>query len=201
MIIILLFAQFINSFYFLLFFLLYDNISIYGPVKSGSIIEKRDKYMAQVDIKYINPFVKATITVLEMLGMTGGKLGKPSLSDMVFPDNAFLIQVGVTGGMKGQVIIGMTEHKAKEIASVMMMGMPVNELDTMAASALGELGNMIMGNSSTIFSTMNIVFDITPPLSMNGYDLKLQAETTAIKIPIFINEEEHLSIYICLTDE
>lgn len=156
--------------------------------------------MASVDIKYINPFVKATLTVMEMLGMTGGKLGKPSMSDMKFPDNAFLIQVGVTGGMKGQVILGFTEQKAKDTASVMMMGMPVEELDAMACSALGELGNMIMGNSSTIFSTMNIVFDITPPLSMHGYDLKLQAETTAIRIPIVINDEEHLSIYICITD-
>lgn len=156
--------------------------------------------MATVDIKYINPFVKATITVMEMLGMIGGKLGKPSLSDMKFPDNAFLIQVGVTGGMKGQVIIGFTEQKAKDTASVMMMGMPVNELDAMASSALGELGNMIMGNTSTIFSTMNIVFDITPPLSMHGYDLKLQAETTAIKIPIIINDDEHLSIYVCLNE-
>lgn len=165
------------------------------------IIPKKELIdMASVDIKYINPFVKATITVMEMLGMAGGKLGKPSLSDMKFPDNAFLIQVGVTGGMKGQVIIGMTEQKAKDTASVMMMGMPVNELDAMACSALGELGNMIMGNTSTIFSTMNIVFDITPPLSMHGYDLKLQAEVTAIKIPILINDNEHLSIYICLNE-
>ena len=165
------------------------------------IIPKKELIdMASVDIKYINPFVKATITVMEMLGMAGGKLGKPSLSDMKFPDNAFLIQVGVTGGMKGQVIIGMTEQKAKDTASVMMMGMPVNELDAMACSALGELGNMIMGNTSTIFSTMNIVFDITPPLSMHGYDLKLQAEVKAIKIPILINDNEHLSIYICLNE-
>ena len=156
--------------------------------------------MAAVDIKYINPFVKATILVLEMLGMSGGKLGKPTLSDLKFPDNAFLIQVGVTGGMKGQVIIGLTEQKAKDTASIMMMGMPVPELDDMARSALGELGNMIMGNTATIFSTMDIVFDITPPLSMHGYDLKLQAETTAIKIPILINDAEHLSIFICLNE-
>lgn len=179
----------------------YDLLKNLQIDKQRLISEKRENYMAQVDIKYINPFVKATITVLEMLGITGGVLGKPSLSDMKFPDNAFLIQVGLTGGMKGQVIIGMTEQKAKDTASVMMMGMPVNELDTMACSALGELGNMIMGNTSTIFSTMNIVFDITPPLSMLGYDLKLQTDSTAIRIPIIINSEEHLSIYVCVNDD
>lgn len=157
--------------------------------------------MNTVDIKYINPFVKATITVLEMLGMAGGKLGKPSLSDMKFPDTAFLIQVGVIGGIKGQVIIGMTEQKAKDTASVMMMGMPVETLDEMACSALGELGNMIMGNTSTIFSTMNVVFDITPPLLLSGSGLRLQADTKAIRVPIMINEDEHLSIYICIVDE
>ena len=157
--------------------------------------------MNTVDIKYINPFVKATITVLEMLGMAGGKLGKPSLSDMKFPNTAFLIQVGVIGGIKGQVIIGMTEQKAKNTASVMMMGMPVETLDEMACSALGELGNMIMGNTSTIFSTMNVVFDITPPLLLSGSGFRLQADTKAIRVPIIINEEEHLSIYICIVDE
>ena len=157
--------------------------------------------MNTVDIKYINPFVKATITVLEMLGMAGGKLGKPSISDMKFPDTAFLIQVGVIGGIKGQVIIGMTDQKAKSIASTMMMGMPVETLDEMACSALGELGNMIMGNTSTIFSTMNVVFDITPPLLLSGSGLRLQADTKAIKVPIMINEEEHLGVYICIKDE
>ena len=157
--------------------------------------------MATVDIKYINPFVKATLTVLEMLGMAGGKFGKPSLSNLHFVESSFLIQVGVVGGMKGQVILGMSEDKAKNIASTMMMGMPVNEFDEMSCSALRELGNMIMGNTATIFSTMNIIFDITPPLSMLGYDLKLQTDSTAIRIPIIINSEEHLSIYVCVNDD
>ena len=153
-----------------------------------------------LDIKYVNPFIKATITVLELLGMAGGTIGKPALSDMKFPDPSFLIQVGVVGGMKGQVIVGMSEEKAKATASTMMMGMPVDNLDEMACSALGELGNMIMGNASTIFSTMNIVFDITPPISMKGAGLKVQADTTAIKVPIILNGEEHLGIYICIKE-
>jgi len=154
--------------------------------------------MATIDIKYINPFVKATLTVLEMLGMAGGKFGKPSLSDLHFVEPSFLIQVGVVGGMKGQVILCMSEDKAKIIASTMMMGMPVNEFDEMACSALRELGNMIMGNTSTIFSTMNIIFDITPPLSMYGSDLKINADTPAIKIPILINDEETLGVCVCV---
>lgn len=157
--------------------------------------------MATVDIKYINPFVKATITILEMLGMAGGKVGKPALSNLHFPETTFLIQVGVTGGMRGQVFIGMNDERAMEIASVMMMGMPVSALDEMACSALGELGNMILGNTATIFSTQNIIFDITPPLSMHGQELKLQSDIPAIAVPVMINDKEYITLYICVMEE
>lgn len=156
--------------------------------------------MANVDIKYINPFLKATITVFEMLGLSGGKPGKLALSDLSFPEDTFLIQVGVTGGMRGQVFIGMNTEKAKTIASVMMMGMPVAELDDMACSALGELGNMIMGNTSTIFSTMNIIFDITPPLLLHGRALKLSSDIPAIAIPVVINDAEYCTLYVCVEE-
>lgn len=156
--------------------------------------------MATLDIKYINPFVKATVTILEMLGLSGGTVGKPSLSDLSFSQDTFLIQVGVTGGMRGQVLIGMSEQRAMEIASVMMMGMPLNTLDEMACSALGELGNMILGNTSTIFSTQNILFDITPPLSMHGKTLKLQADVPAIAVPININGNNYITLYICIQE-
>ena len=94
-----------------------------------------------LDIKYINPFLQATISILEMLGMPGGKVGKPGIGDLTFDEDTFLIQVGVTGAMRGQVFFKMTDNSSKSIASTMMMGMPVNELDDMACSALGELGN------------------------------------------------------------
>ena len=110
-----------------------------------------------LDIKYINPFLKATITVFEMVGIAGGTVGKPCIKDLDFPANRFLIQVGVTGAMKGQVFFELEDEKAMSVASTMMMGMPVTTLDPMACSALQELGNMILGNTSTLFSTMNII--------------------------------------------
>lgn len=154
-----------------------------------------------LDIKYINPFLQATISILETLGLAGGKVGKPALSDLVFEEDTFLIQVGVTGAMKGQVFFRMNDEKAMKIASVMMMGMPVTELDPMACSALGELGNMILGNTATLFSTQNIIFDITPPLCMHGKKLSLQSDIPALRIPLCIDGEEYINIYICVKEE
>ncbi len=154
-----------------------------------------------LDVKYINPFVKATISVLEMLGMQGGHIGKPSLSELVFNETTFLIQVGVTGAMKGQVFLGMSDERAKGIASAMMMGMPVESLDPMACSALGELGNMILGNTATLFSNMNIIFDITPPLSMYGKAIRLQSDIPAVSIPILLDNNEYITLYICIKEQ
>ncbi|MCR5686215.1 MAG: chemotaxis protein CheX [Lachnospiraceae bacterium] len=153
-----------------------------------------------LDIKYINPFLQATITILEMLGMAGGKVGRPSVASLEFSEDTFLIQVGVTGAMRGQVFFKMSDESAKNIASTMMMGMPVNELDDMACSALGELGNMILGNTSTLFSTMGIITDITPPISMHGKKLKLTSDIPAISIPVNIGEQEYIRLYICIKE-
>ena len=151
-----------------------------------------------IDIKYINPFLQATITIFEMLGMAGAKVGKPSLAQLDFPDTTFLIQVGLTGDMKGQAFLSMTDERALQIASAMMMGMPVDTLDEMACSALGELGNMILGNTATIFSTMDVIVDITPPLSMHGKKLRLQTDNTVFCIPIILNGESYISLYLAV---
>lgn len=161
-----------------------------------------EKNMADsLDIKYINPFLQATLTILEMLGLQGGKVGKPQIAELSFDATTFLIQVGVTGAMKGQVFFGMTDAKAMQIASVMMMGAPVDTLDPMACSALGELGNMILGNTSTLFSTMNIIFDITPPISMHGKQIKIQSDIPALAIPVTINGDEYIKLYICIKED
>ena len=153
-----------------------------------------------LDIKYMYPFLHATISILEMLGMPGGKVGRPGIAELVFDEDTFLIQVGVTGAMRGQVFFRMTDSSSKSIASTMMMGMPVTELDAMACSALGELGNMILGNTATLFSTQGIIFDITPPVSMHGKKMKLTSDIPAISIPININDEEYIRLYICVKE-
>lgn len=153
-----------------------------------------------INIKYINPFLQASLTILDMLGIKGGKVGKPNLAKLEFEETTFLIQVGVTGEMKGQVFFEVKEDKAKHIASVMMMGMPVETLDPMACSALGELGNMILGNTATLFSTMGIIFDITPPMSMYGKKLRITTDVPAISIPIMLDDSELMRLYICVEE-
>ena len=157
--------------------------------------------MQALDVKNINPFLQSAISVIEMTTQTKLSIGKPSVATLDFPDETFILQVGVTGVMKGQVLLVMSEENAKNMASKMMMGMPVAELDEMACSALGELSNMIMGNTATLFSRQGILMDITPPISLHGKNLKLQIDIQALKVPMCDNGEEKISLYICVAKE
>ena len=74
----------------------------------------------------------------------------------------------------------------------MMMGMPVEELDEMGRSALGEFSNMVTGNASTLLSNSGVQVDITPPSIIFGKDvyfiissvetLKIDMETSLGKV-------------------
>lgn len=157
--------------------------------------------MQALDVRHINPFLQSSLNVIEMTTQTKLTVGKPTVATLEFPDNTFILQVGVTGVLKGQVLLVMSDQHAREMASKMMMGMPVEQLDEMACSALGELINMIMGNTSTLFSTQGILMDITPPISLHGTNLKLQIDIQALKVPLMDNGVEVLSLYLCVTQD
>ena len=103
--------------------------------------------------------------------------------------------------MKGQAVLTMELDHAKDIASKMMFGMPIAELDEMACSALNELSNMIMGNTATIFSTQGKIIDITPPISMVGTDLQIKSDIDPICVPLLLDGAEYIKLYICVYEE
>ncbi len=157
--------------------------------------------MKPIDVKHINPFLQSAISIVEQTTMMKMTVGKPTVSELEFGADKFILQVGVTGVLKGQVLIVMSVESAKSMASKMMMGMPVEQIDDMATSALSELSNMIMGNTATIFSTQGILMDITPPISMMGSNLKMQANVQALSIPLYFEGDEIMSIYLCVSQE
>lgn len=154
-----------------------------------------------LDVNNINPFLQSTISVFESVTQMKLLVGKPSLANFSFSSPTYTITVGIVGQMKGQAVLAMELEHAKEIASKMMFGMPVAELDEMACSALNELSNMIMGNTATVFSTLGKVIDITPPISMLGNNLKIQTDIDPIRVPLVYEGEEYMSLYICVYEE
>ena len=137
-----------------------------------------------INVEYINPFLMAATNIIKDICQIDMQVGKPYVKQTAFADDSVIIMIGITGEMRGSVIIALTYNKALEIASKMMMGMPVTELDEMATSAISELGNMIMGNAATILSTKGVGIDITPPTLCRGNLTITQSYTNNICIPL-----------------
>lgn len=138
----------------------------------------------EINVEYINPFLMAASSIIKDICQIELKVGRPYVKSTEFADDSVVIMIGVTGEMRGQVMIALSYQKSLEIASKMMMGMPVTELDEMATSAISELGNMIMGNAATILSTKGIGVDITPPTLCRGNLRISQSFTKNICIPL-----------------
>lgn len=154
-----------------------------------------------MNVTYLNPVIGAATYVLrEVCGMEI-QTDSPYLTQMVYEETMFIVMIGITGELHGQVILSMKEAVACDVASRMMMGMPVPELNDMARSAIAELMNMTMGNAVTSFFNMGIKLDITPPtlfvsntLTMNVGNAKM------ICIPITFEGDNLIELHIAIKE-
>ena len=121
-----------------------------------------------MDVKYINPFLDSFLSVMPQVGLTDVQKKGLKLRDKYITSPGVMIIVGIMGDIKGNVIYATSVESAKHIASAMMMGMPVNELDELAQSAISELTNMLTANAAINFSTENININISTPTLIYG---------------------------------
>lgn len=155
--------------------------------------------MAMFNVEYINPFLMAASSVLRDFGVET-TIGKPSVKEAAFENDSLIIMIGVTGEMKGQVMIAFRNDVACEIASKMMM-MPVTEMNEISTSAICELGNMILGNSATIFSTKGIGIDITPPTMCSGEVVFSTNYAANVAIPLTLADGKSIEINVSIKGE
>lgn len=88
-----------------------------------------------MNVENVKPFVLAFETVMPQLGFTKVNAMDVAQSTHIELDGVIII-VGLVGTVKGNVVYCMDVEDAKKIVSVMMMGMPVVQIDEMAQSAL-----------------------------------------------------------------
>jgi len=116
-----------------------------------------------MNAEHINPFVQGAQSTLCMISSESPSLGSLSLKKAPFKLRNVSIFVDIFGDIDGHVVFTLNVADACMIASKMMGGAAVMSLDSMAGSALSELGNMIAGNIATKFSIKGINVDISTP--------------------------------------
>ncbi len=155
--------------------------------------------MAILNAEHINPFLMSAKRVLQDTCFVEVGVQKPMLREASFGPDSWVIIIGVTGEMRGQVLIAMTEENACNIASKMCM-MEVKQIDDFAASALSELGNMIMGNAATVFSSNGIGIDITPPTLSHGEVSFTSSYVKTLCVPLTLPDGE-IDLFLAVKQE
>jgi chemotaxis protein CheX len=151
-----------------------------------------------MDVNYINPILSSFSNVMPQLGLA--KVGKKgiSLKSKFIESPGVVIIVGIVGDIRGNVIYGLSIDDAKQIASKMMMGMPVPEFDELAQSAISELTNMLTANVATNFSNDNININISTPTLIHG---KFTANATTDKVVCVEMDVEGMTVEVNISME
>jgi chemotaxis protein CheX len=113
------------------------------------------------------PFLLAAKGVLEQ--ELGGGVGRGQLrvERGDFEAGEVTAVVGVTGALSGAVMYRMSEATALAIVG-QMMGQRFRELDALARSGVGELGNVITGRAGVLLERAGVRADIAPPMLICG---------------------------------
>jgi chemotaxis protein CheX len=150
-----------------------------------------------MDVKVINPFINATINVLETMAFMKVDAGKPYLKI----DNVAVGDVsgvlGLTGIANGTVAVTFEEKCILKIVSN-MFGETMSELNSEIADAVGELTNMISGQARRELEEVGKVFRAAIPSVITGRNHSIIHYTKGPKIAIPFNTDDgKFTIEVC----
>lgn len=144
-----------------------------------------------MNIEYINPFIEASQAVLKMMVGIDVKLGKVYLKSSPYMGDSAMIIVGLTGKIRGQAVFCMNKSVAIYIASMMMGGIELKELDEIGKSAISELTNMILGNTATLLEKSGVNVEITPPSFVMGENMQISSsKAKIICVPLILDPND-----------
>lgn len=142
----------------------------------------------------LDPFLQASSFVFEQFQMTSKNANQEYETNS---DADVLTMIGLTGDIRGQVLIRVPVQTGMKIASAMMGGMEVSDFDQMAQSALLELTNMICGNALTIYTEQGLTLNITPPTLLVGKSIEVsEAEVHTLSAVLTIDETDTAEVRV-----
>lgn len=153
-----------------------------------------------MDVNLINPVLGSFADILPQIGFQKVEKTGVSLAESTLSNPGLLINISMIGSLSGTILIGMKIESAKLFASKMMMGMEVPEFDSLAQSAISEMGNMVCANACTRFAQAGVDgLDISPPTLLIGQGGQVMLISPQVIEVQFLADEVPVTIYISLT--
>ncbi len=136
-----------------------------------------------LDVKMINPFINATINVLETMAFVKSEAQKAYLKKDNVATGDVSGVVGFTGETNGTVFITFDESCIVKVVSN-MFGEKINELNDEVKDAVGELTNMISGQARKELEEIGQLFHGSIPSVVTGKNHELMPMTKGPKIAV-----------------
>ncbi len=125
-------------------------------------------------MKFINPLLESTVTVLSTMAMIDAKPGKPSKKDSNVALGDVTGMIDLTGPQaKGSLAISFSEAAILDITQK-MLGEEIDNIDETVVDVVGEVTNMITGNAKRLYSEQGIELDLTLPNTLIGKNQIIQ---------------------------
>jgi len=150
-----------------------------------------------MDVKLINPFINATMNVLETMAFMSADAGKPYLKKDNIAVGDVTGVLGLTGVANGTISVTFQEKCILTIVSN-MFGETMSELNHEIADAVGELTNMISGQARRELEEMGKIFKAAIPSVVTGRSHSIIHYTDGPKIAIpFKTADGDFTIEVC----
>jgi len=151
-------------------------------------------------VEYANPFVQAAVETFQK--EVGVRLSRKDLKvkNSPVPSQAVSIIIGVTGAVRGQVVLSLDENVAMAVTKAMLPGKLPAELKKLINSAVSELANIITGQASILLAGDHGKIDITPPAIVMGGGLSMDFLNLQTICLTFLSEVGSLELNIALTE-
>lgn len=137
-----------------------------------------------MNVAFINPFIESTLRSLDMMaGIAAEKSGLAIKEDLITTFDISSI-IGITGEVSGSIIISVPTDLACKIASNMLME-DVKTLDQRVEDAIGEIGNIVVGDARRILIQDGHQVNISVPTVVvgKGHKISRSGDIPCIAIP------------------
>lgn len=127
-----------------------------------------------MNVKYINPLLESTLTVLSTMAMVEAKAGRPSIKQGLnaLGDITGMIDLSGPEG-KGSLALSFSAAAILDITDK-MLGEKITTINDTVIDVVGEITNIITGNAKRIYSEQGMDFNLTLPSTSLGNKLPLK---------------------------
>ncbi len=135
----------------------------------------------------VQPMVDSVTQNLSMFGFAPEYKGVSDIQGNEISLGDVHVLFGLTDGLHGSLTFGFKMPTAMNIVSFMMGGMEMPSFDEMCQSALGELGNMIVGTGLNNAQSPTLINFSPPTLVVDGHIFISTKESKTQKLEFELN--------------